>query len=477
MYIYLRSKVSIFVSLMVILSACLSFLFSIRFVAHAANPFISLSSKYDHPSASVKINGKAFGASETISITFDSVFVGTATTDNRGAFASKITIPSSALPGTHTIQAIGGTSGLTTSASFLVQTNWALFGFNVQSNHYNPYENVLDSSNVSNLTLDWKYTTGDTVVSSPAVVNGMAYIGSNDGNIYAFNAATGVLLWSYSTGFGSYCHCINSSPSVVKGVVYIGAGDDKLYALNALTGSLIWTYTVGDAVQTAVMVVNNVAYFGSNDDNLYAVNATTGVRLWSFTTGAAVLFAPVVVNGLVYAGSEDNHLYALNATTGVLQWSVNTVGSILTPTVVNGIVYVGASNGTIYAFNALIGTTIWSFAHGVMINTSPAVAKGIAYFGTDDGIIYAFKATTGTLLWSYSTKVAFDSLAVANGVVYAGAYNNNSGLLALNANKGTVLWVYPNIYGFTSTVVVNGAIYVGSYDHNIYVFHLPCMSP
>ncbi len=229
-------------------------------------------------------------------------------------------------------------------------------------------------------------------------VNGVVYIGSDDGNIYAFNAATGALLWSYSTGFGSYCRCLNSSPAVAKGIVYVGAGDGKLYALNATTGSLIWTYAAGDAVQTAVTVVNDVVYFGSNDDNLYAVNATTGARLWSF-------------------------------------------------------------------------------AHGIMINTPPAVANGVAYFGTDDGIMYAFKATTGTLLWSYSTKVAFDSLAVANGVVYAGAYNNGSGLYAFNAKKGTVLWTYPDIYGFTSTVVVNGVIYVGSYDHNIYAFHLPGMTP
>ena len=32
----------------------------------------------------------------------------------------------------------------------------------------------------------WKYETGNDVNSSPAVVNGMVYIGSDDGNLYAF---------------------------------------------------------------------------------------------------------------------------------------------------------------------------------------------------------------------------------------------------------------------------------------------------
>jgi outer membrane protein assembly factor BamB len=32
----------------------------------------------------------------------------------------------------------------------------------------------------------WSYTTGNWVISSPAVVDGVVYVGSNDGNVYAF---------------------------------------------------------------------------------------------------------------------------------------------------------------------------------------------------------------------------------------------------------------------------------------------------
>ena len=35
------------------------------------------------------------------------------------------------------------------------------------------------------------------VASSPAVANGVVYVGSFDGNVYALNASTGALLWSY----------------------------------------------------------------------------------------------------------------------------------------------------------------------------------------------------------------------------------------------------------------------------------------
>lgn len=39
--------------------------------------------------------------------------------------------------------------------------------------------------------LVWSYTTGSLVESSPAVANGMVYIGSNDDKVYAFGLPGG----------------------------------------------------------------------------------------------------------------------------------------------------------------------------------------------------------------------------------------------------------------------------------------------
>ena len=54
--------------------------------------------------------------------------------------------------------------------------------------------------------------------SSPAVVDGVVYVGSDDGNVYALNASSGAKLWNYTTGGDVY-----SSPAVVGGVVYVGS--------------------------------------------------------------------------------------------------------------------------------------------------------------------------------------------------------------------------------------------------------------
>ncbi len=64
---------------------------------------------------------------------------------------------------------------------------------------YNPYEVILSPANVGNLVLDWQYTTAYPIDSSPAVANGVVYVGAQDSNVYALNAATGAKLWIYNT--------------------------------------------------------------------------------------------------------------------------------------------------------------------------------------------------------------------------------------------------------------------------------------
>ena len=110
------------------------------------------------------------------------------------------------------------------------QDNWVMF-------HHDAAHTGSSTSTPSTGQLLWKYTTGGLIDSSPAVSDGVVYIGSNDGNVYALNAATGAQVWSFTTGGIVY-----SSPAVVSGVVYIGSYDGNVYALNAATGAQMWSF-------------------------------------------------------------------------------------------------------------------------------------------------------------------------------------------------------------------------------------------
>ena len=81
----------------------------------------------------------------------------------------------------------------------------------------------------------WTATTGATSAwpfSTPAVANGVVYVGSGDDKLYAFKAdgcgrAECLPLWTATTGSE-----ILSSPSVANGVVYVSSFDKKLYAFH-----------------------------------------------------------------------------------------------------------------------------------------------------------------------------------------------------------------------------------------------------
>ena len=59
------------------------------------------------------------------------------------------------------------------------------------------------------------------------MAGGTVYVGSDDHKVYALDAATGHLRWTYTTG-GAV-----SGPAVAGGTVYVGSGDHKVYALDA----------------------------------------------------------------------------------------------------------------------------------------------------------------------------------------------------------------------------------------------------
>jgi outer membrane protein assembly factor BamB len=84
--------------------------------------------------------------------------------------------------------------------------------------------------------------------------------------VYALDAATGAVKWTAITG-----GAVESSPAVANGVVYIGAWDDHtVYALDAGSGATLWTKTTGGYIYPSPAVANGVLYIGSGDAKMYA---------------------------------------------------------------------------------------------------------------------------------------------------------------------------------------------------------------
>jgi outer membrane protein assembly factor BamB len=235
-------------------------------------PGIVLSAGSGHPGGTVTVSGAGFAAYEAVDVYLDATDEALASASGTGNFAGiTLAVPSSAVPGTHYITAVGRHSGISAQAAYTVSTNWAQFRYSLRHKGANPFENVLSPATVAQIDQDWSYTTGGFVESSPAVAGGVVYVGSFDGNVYALSAATGAKLWSFTTG-----GFVVSSPAVADGVVYVGSGDGNVYALNAATGAKLWSFTTGSFVDSSPAVAGGVVYASSFDGNVYAFDLAGG---------------------------------------------------------------------------------------------------------------------------------------------------------------------------------------------------------
>src|SRR3989440_12241448 len=302
-----RICVPVVFSLVLILVAGVTLLGRTQIRAHAAGTTIALYNNFGRPYSSFTVSGNGFGQNEAVTITFDATVIGNATAVQT-KFSQKVNVPGSATPGNHTVTATGQTTGSTASAIFLVQTWWVMFGFDAQNTHFNPDENVVNSTNVSQLTGKWTYPTKSNP-STPIVRKDNVYFAAHSGTVTVLRTA-GNVMWSKTipTTISSI------APAVYYGIVYVASQDGNLYAISK-TGSCLWKFPTGGSITSSPAVANGLVYVGSSNHTLYAINASNGQLAWSHATNGIITSSPAVDKTNVYIGSQDNSLYALSAKT------------------------------------------------------------------------------------------------------------------------------------------------------------------
>lgn len=141
--------------------------------------------------------------------------------------------------------------------------DWSEF-HNRNMQRWNPDEHVLNINNVGSLRPKWSLNERSSVASLSAVAKGVVYFGDG-GNLYALNARTGTRLWSYALEVFT-----TASPAVADGVVYVGSiTDSNVYALDANTGTKLWSYAVGGyGVESSPTVANGVVYIGGGSKTI-----------------------------------------------------------------------------------------------------------------------------------------------------------------------------------------------------------------
>jgi outer membrane protein assembly factor BamB len=178
------------------------------------------------------------------------------------------------------------------------------------------------------------FTGGDH--SSPVISGGKVFVSYSGPNVYAYNAATGQLLWSYvlcSRCGGGTTPVLHAGEVYVRNVVTPNYG----LVLNANTGSFIR----GFYSDTPPAFFGNLALFRQRE-TLVAVN--NGQVSWTFAGDGGLQTAPLVVNHTIYVGSSSGMLYGLNAS-GQQIWSTQVGAPIPTPDEINWVITTGLGAG------------------------------------------------------------------------------------------------------------------------------------
>ncbi len=312
----------------------------------------------------------------------------------------------------------------------------------------------------------WRFACEDEVRATPAVHDGIVYIGAYDNNLYALNSDSGKFLWKYATDGG-----VGSSPCVYGGRVFFGSADRMLYAVNVDTGRIAWTCPTQGSVWSSPRVAFDHVFFGSDDRYLYAVSVHSGRIAWKFEADGKVRSSPAIGDNAVYVGCEGGMVYSVGIN-GESGWRFRAHRAVTSsPAVTQEMVYVGCLDEQVYGLDIRSGWKSWGYRTGGPVVSSPVVSDGLVFVGSVDTYFYALDAESGRLVWRYATEGQVTSSSAVKGeAVYFGS--TDGAVYSLDIKTGNLRWRFQTDGPVTSSpMAVGDVVYIGSCDR--YVYALP----
>lgn len=165
----------------------------------------------------------------------------------------------------------------------------------------------------------WKFYTGDSISSTPLILNDYVYItvgthnsSLNDYKIYkifCLNRTSGVTVWEYKTE-----DHIVSSPAVAGSRLIFGSLDKKIYCLGTDSNTSYWVpYTTTGAIwsSAAVSTTGNKLVIGSRDTKVYCLSINNGLLVWQKKLDAPIVSSPALANDRIFINSQLGTLYCI----------------------------------------------------------------------------------------------------------------------------------------------------------------------
>ncbi len=161
----------------------------------------------------------------------------------------------------------------------------------------------------------------------PIIAEGRVYVGCKSGKLYALDAKTGEVQWTFRAG-GPIMH----TAGYAQGRVMVAAMDGGVYAVHAATGKQEWVFsnrcprapcTHGrrrHGFSTAVLLAEDKVFAVDRGGRLFALNLADGKELWHYDAAAPADQSPAYDAGKVFFASEDMRVHTVKAADGAGLW-------------------------------------------------------------------------------------------------------------------------------------------------------------
>lgn len=178
--------------------------------------------------------------------------------------------------------------------------------------------------NTKNLERKWFKVLVEELMnpySEPIVAEGLVFVGTYKGNLYALSLKDGSVAWKIETKSNG----IGNSPCYANGKIFFATDDsfDKgtLYCVDAKSGNVAWTYNSKAGFWNSPMVEGDSVYIGDRGGVFHGVNAKSGKGIFTVECPNMILTpASATEDGkTIVFGCEDMKLRAVNPQ-GKLLW-------------------------------------------------------------------------------------------------------------------------------------------------------------
>jgi PQQ-dependent dehydrogenase (methanol/ethanol family) len=182
------------------------------------------------------------------------------------------------------------------------QGNWLMYGRTYDDHRFSPLKQINEQS-VGKLGLAWSRELGTTrgLEGTPLVKDGILYITGSWSVVYAIDAKTGNVRWTYdpkvprARAYFICCDVVNRGLALYHGKVYVGTLDGRLIALDEATGKPVWNVSTADsakpyAITSAPRIAGGKVIIGNAGAEygvrgyISAFDAETGKMAWRFYT-------------------------------------------------------------------------------------------------------------------------------------------------------------------------------------------------